>query len=52
VPLDGRPIVFGPDHPTTGGYPVIAVVVDADLDLLWQARPSTGVRFRAVPPPW
>ena len=25
VPPDGRPIVFGPDAPVTGGYPVIAV---------------------------
>lgn len=52
VPASGQPIVFGPDHPTTGGYPVIGVVVDADLDQLWQARPGTGVRFRTVPPPW
>ncbi|SCF81926.1 Allophanate hydrolase subunit 2, partial [Streptomyces sp. DconLS] len=26
VPPDGRPVVFLADHPTTGGYPVIAVV--------------------------
>ena len=26
VPGVGRPVVLGPDHPTTGGYPVIAVV--------------------------
>ncbi len=52
VPADGHPIVFGPDHPTTGGYPVIAVVVDEDLDLLWQARPGTGVRLRVVARPW
>lgn len=52
VPASGQPIVFGPDHPTTGGYPVIGVVVDADLDQLWQARPGTGVRFRTVPPSW
>lgn len=45
VASDGRPIVFGPDHPVTGGYPVIAVVVDADTDLLAQARPGDVVRF-------
>jgi biotin-dependent carboxylase-like uncharacterized protein len=26
LPPNGLPIVLGPDHPTTGGYPVIAVV--------------------------
>lgn len=46
VPPDGRPVVFGPDHPTTGGYPVLAVVVDDDLDAAAQAAPGTTVRFR------
>ena len=32
VPDDGSPILLGPDHPTTGGYPVLAVVAEADLD--------------------
>lgn len=45
ITADGQPIVFGPDHPVTGGYPVIAVVHDADADLLGQARPGQGVRF-------
>lgn len=48
VPTGGEPLVFLADHPTTGGYPVIAVVEPADLPLLAQARPGTGVRFRAV----
>lgn len=43
VPGDGRPIVFGPDSPTTGGYPVIAVVTD--LDRVAQVRPGDTVRF-------
>lgn len=46
VPRAGQPLVFLADHPTTGGYPVIAVVNDADVDLLAQARPGTIVRFR------
>lgn len=46
VAADGQPIVFGPDHPVTGGYPVIAVVVDAHTDLLAQAAPGQAVRFR------
>ena len=45
VPPDGRPILFGPDAPVTGGYPVIAVVADADLDLAGQLRPGGSVRF-------
>lgn len=46
VASDGHPIVLGPDHPVTGGYPVIAVVVDAHTDRLAQARPGDAVRFR------
>jgi biotin-dependent carboxylase-like uncharacterized protein len=45
VPADGQPLVFLADHPTTGGYPVIAVVDRADLPLLAQARPGTAIRF-------
>jgi len=45
VPGDGQPLVFLADHPTTGGYPVIAVVKRADLPLLAQARPGTAIRF-------
>lgn len=48
VPADGQPLVFLADHPTTGGYPVIAVVEWADLAQLAQARPGTSVRFQAV----
>ncbi|WP_432983398.1 biotin-dependent carboxyltransferase family protein [Dactylosporangium sp. CA-233914] len=46
VPADGHPLVFLADHPTTGGYPVVAVVHAADLPLLAQARPGDSVRFR------
>jgi biotin-dependent carboxylase-like uncharacterized protein len=45
VPPDGRPIIFGPDAPVTGGYPVIAVVTD--LDRAAQLRPGDAVRFRS-----
>lgn len=47
----GTPVVLGPDHPVTGGYPVIAVVVDAHVDHLAQARPGDIVRFRRRPQP-
>ena len=46
VPPDGQPVVFLADHPTTGGYPVIAVVPPDTLWTLAQARPGTPVRFR------
>lgn len=46
VTSSGRPVVLGPDHPVTGGYPVVGVVVDADTDLLAQVRPGDVVRFR------
>ncbi|WP_055534310.1 biotin-dependent carboxyltransferase family protein, partial [Streptomyces alboniger] len=45
VPPDGRPVVFLADHPTTGGYPVVAVVREADLAAAAQAPPGTPVRF-------
>lgn len=45
VPADGQPLIFLADHPTTGGYPVIAVVERADLPLIAQARPGTTIRF-------
>jgi biotin-dependent carboxylase-like uncharacterized protein len=46
VPADGQPLVFLADHPTTGGYPVIAVVHPDDLSLVAQARPGSTVVFR------
>lgn len=46
VSPDGAPTVLAADHPVTGGYPVIAVVTDASLDLLAQVRPGQPIRFR------
>ena len=46
IPVDGMPLIFGPDHPTTGGYPVIAVVSRRSLNVLAQTSPGTKVRFR------
>ena len=48
VPPSGRPLVFLRDHPTTGGYPVVAVVDAADLDVCAQLRPGEQVSFREV----
>jgi KipI family sensor histidine kinase inhibitor len=49
VTHDGQPILLLADHPTTGGYPVIAVVVSADLGLAAQLRPGQQVRFSISP---
>jgi allophanate hydrolase subunit 2 len=46
VPADGSPVLFLADHPVTGGYPVLAVVVTADLGAAAQLRPGDVVRFR------
>jgi allophanate hydrolase subunit 2 len=48
LPPDGAPVVLLADHAVTGGYPVVAVVVAADLPIVAQARPGAALRFRAV----
>jgi 5-oxoprolinase (ATP-hydrolysing) subunit C len=46
VTREGQCIVLGVDGQTIGGYPKIAHVIDADLDLLGQLRPGERVVFR------
>lgn len=48
IPPNGRPVIFGPDHPVTGGYPVIGVVADADIDKVAQLRPGQPVRLHWI----
>ncbi|NYE37889.1 biotin-dependent carboxylase-like uncharacterized protein [Nocardioides cavernae] len=48
LPPSGQPVVFLADHPTTGGYPVVAVVEDDDLDLCAQLRPGERVALRVL----
>ncbi|GAA4879983.1 biotin-dependent carboxyltransferase family protein [Serinicoccus chungangensis] len=50
VPADGQPVVFGADHPVTGGYPVVAVVEPVDMDRLSQLGPGTQVRLTWAQP--
>jgi biotin-dependent carboxylase-like uncharacterized protein len=45
VPPNGLPVILGPDHPVTGGYPVVGVVADEDIDQVGQIRPGQMVRF-------
>lgn len=46
VPPNGMPIIFGPDHPVTGGYPVIGVLSSRSSDHSAQLAPGDHVRFR------
>ena len=46
VPPGGNPVVFGPDHPVTGGYPVIAVLTSHSCDRAAQLLPGDKVRFQ------
>jgi allophanate hydrolase subunit 2 len=48
VTPSGWLIVLHVDHQTTGGYPVIATAISADLPMLAQARPGDTVHFRVV----
>lgn len=50
VPPSGLPVLFLADHPVTGGYPVIGVVVPDDLPIAAQLAPGTRLRFEAVDP--
>lgn len=45
VPPDGRPLVLMADRQTTGGYPVPAVVIAADLWRVAQLAPGDVCRF-------
>ena len=45
VPPNGLPVILGPDHPVTGGYPVVGVIADRDIDVVAQVRPGQPVRL-------
>ena len=48
VTPSGQPLVLLNDAGTTGGYPVIGVVIAADLWRLGQARPGATLQFEAT----
>ena len=50
VPPNGLPVILGPDHPLTGGYPVAGVVIEADVDKVAQIRPGQTVRLHWARP--
>ena len=48
IPHSGIPMVLMADAQTTGGYPRIAVVISADMDILAQAKPGDSLVFKRV----
>lgn len=48
VPPDGQPILLMADAQTTGGYPIVAVVAQADLPLAAQLLPGDWVNFALI----
>jgi allophanate hydrolase subunit 2 len=51
VPGNGTMVLFLADHPVTGGYPVVAVVLTTDLPLAAQATPGQEIRVQLVAGP-
>ncbi|WP_291314939.1 carboxyltransferase domain-containing protein [Corynebacterium sp. UBA2622] len=49
IPPSGQPVVFLRDHAVTGGYPVIATVVNEDVDIAAQLPPGGKIRFELYP---
>jgi biotin-dependent carboxylase-like uncharacterized protein len=50
VPPGGEPVIFLADHPVTGGYPVVAVLLDDDIDRAAQAVPGQHIQIVLVGP--
>lgn len=50
VPPDGSPILLMADAQTTGGYPIISVVIEPDLSLAAQLLPGDRLCFRQTTP--
>jgi 5-oxoprolinase (ATP-hydrolysing) subunit C len=48
VTRDGQCVILGVDAQTMGGYPKVAQVITADLDLVGQLRSGASVRFEVV----
>ncbi|HEY9314537.1 biotin-dependent carboxyltransferase family protein [Williamsia sp.] len=47
IPPSGQPVIFLADHPTTGGYPVVGVLVADSIYAAAQLTPGREVRFVA-----
>lgn len=45
IPPNGKPVLFLRDHAVTGGYPVVATVLEEDIDIAAQLPPGATVCF-------
>jgi antagonist of KipI len=50
IPGSGQPILLMADRATTGGYPMIATVITADLPRAGQLAPGDWIRFEPCTP--
>lgn len=48
LPPSGQPIILMADHQTTGGYPILGQVIEADWSRLAQMIPGQNIQFQAV----
>ncbi|MBK8836575.1 MAG: urea amidolyase [Anaerolineae bacterium] len=48
LPPDGQPILLGADAQTTGGYPLIGMLIQADAPRAGQLLAGDGLRFGEV----
>jgi antagonist of KipI len=48
VPNGGQPIILFVDQQTTGGYPIVANVITADISSVAQLRPRDSIGFELV----
>ncbi len=48
MPPSGQPVIFMADHPVTGGYPVLACLLEPDADVAAQLRPGQAVRLSVL----
>ena len=49
VSQSGQPILLMADHATTGGYPVVATVITADVGVAGQLAPGDWIEFAPCP---
>jgi antagonist of KipI len=45
VPPSGHPILLTADRQVTGGYPIVATVITADLPVVGQLAPGDWIEF-------
>lgn len=50
VPASGLPILLMADRQTTGGYPIVATVISADMSMAGQLGPGDRITFAACTP--